>query len=325
MSRVVLVSTGGTIASRLDREHGHVTRRAGGDDLLDAVRSQLPDVAVEVDEFCKVPSFNLDLEDAFRLALRIDQHLARPDVLGVAVAHGTDTMEESVFLADLVITSDKPVVFTGAQRHADEYDGDGPRNLIGAIRLAASGLRGLGAVIAFDQEFHAARDVTKTHAYRVGTFTSMEHGKLGEIDGERIILHRRPLLRLTIATAQIEPAVDLIKLTMGADARLLRGAIASGARGMVIEAFGRGNAPLAVLAGVREAKAAGLPVVITSRCPQGRVQPIYGHGGGHDLAAAGAIFAGDLTGVKARILLSVLLGANFAPPAIEARFAALAG
>ncbi len=325
MSRVVLVSTGGTIASRIDRVHGHVTPRASGDDLLGSVRHQFPDLAVEVDEFCNVASFNLDLEHAFRLALRIDRHLARPDVVGVAVTHGTDTMEESAFLADLVVTSDKPAVFTGAQRHGDEFDSDGPRNLIGAIRLAASGLRGLGAVIFFDQEFHAARDVTKTHAYRVGTFTSMEHGKLGEIDGERIVLHRRPLLRATVAPPRIEPAVDLIKLAMGADARLLRGSIGSGALGVVIEAFGRGNAPLAVLAGVREAIAAGLPVVITSRCPQGRVQPIYGHGGGHDLAAAGAIFAGDLTGVKARILLSVLLGAEFALRAIEERFAALAG
>lgn len=325
MKRVVLVSTGGTIASRVDPVHGHVGPRDSGDELLRFVRDRLPGLAIEVDEFCNVASFNIDLEAAFRLARRIDAHLAQPDVAGVAVTHGTDTMEESAFLADLVVASDKPVVFTGAQRHADEPDSDGPRNLAGAIRLAASGLQGLGAVILFDQEFHAARDATKTHAYRVGTFTSMEHGKLGEIDGERIALHRRPLLRTTIPAARIEPAVDLIRLVMGSDARFLRCAMASGARGLVIEAFGRGNTGLAVLAGVREAVAAGLAVVVTSRCPQGRVQPIYGNGGGKDVAAAGALFAGDLTGVKARILLAVLLGAGLPPPAIAARFAALAG
>ena len=325
MNHVVLISTSGTIASRIDRERGYVTPQTGGGELLDLVRQELPNLLVEVDEFCNVASFNLDLEDAFGLARRIERHLTSLDVVGVVVTHGTDTMEESAFLADLVVASDKPIVFTGAQRHADERDSDGPRNLVGAIRLAASGLQGLGAVIFFDQEFHAARDVTKRHAYRVGTFTSMEHGKLGEIDGEAIVLHRRPLLRATVAAPRIETAVDLIKLAMGADSRLLRGSLASGARGVVIEAFGRGNAPLAVLAGVREVIAAGLPVVITSRCPEGRVQPIYGHGGGRDLADAGAIFAGDLTALKARILLALLLGADLALPAIAVHFAVLAG
>jgi L-asparaginase len=234
-------------------------------------------------------------------------------------------MEESAFLADLVVAADKPIVFTGAQRQADEPDTDGPRNLANAIRLAASELRGLGVAILFDQEFHAARDATKIHAYRVGAFNSAGHGSLGEIDGERIVLHRRPMLRATIPTKRVEPAVDLIKLVMGSDVRFIRCAIQSGAKGIVIEGFGRGNATLAVVEGVREAVGAGLPVVIASRCPQGRVQPIYGNGGGKDLATAGALFAGDLTGVKARVLLSVLLGAELPRAAIEARIAELAG
>ncbi len=325
MKRVVLVSTGGTIASRVDLARGNVRASASGNELVGLLRDNLADIAVEVDEFCKIASFNLDLDTAFRLAQRVARHLARADVAGVAVTHGTDTMEESAFLTDLVVGSHKPVVFTGAQRHADEPDTDGPRNLAGALRLAASGLAALGAVVLFDQEFHAARDATKTHAYRVGTFTSMEHGKLGEIDGDRIVLHRRPLLRATIATGRVEPAVDLVKLVIGSDARFIRCAMQSGARGLVVEAFGRGNANLAVVAGVREAVAAGVPVLVTSRCPQGRVQPIYGDGGGKDLVDAGAIFAGDLTGVKARVLLSVLLGAGLSAAQIAERVAALAG
>jgi L-asparaginase len=325
MTKVVLVSTGGTIASRLDKARGHVSATASGAELLTLLHDELPGISVEIDEFCNIGSFNIDLALAFRLARRIEQHLARADVASVAVSHGTDTLEESAFLADLVVAGDKLIVFTGAQRHADEPDTDGPRNLGGAIRLAASGLRGLGAVILFDQEFHAARDATKVHAYRTAAFTSMGHGKLGEIDGHRVILHRRPVLRATIQTERIEPAVDLIKLVMGSDARFIRCAIESGAGGIVIEAFGRGNATLAVVEGVREAIAAGLPVVVASRCPQGRVQPIYGNGGGKDLAAAGAIFAGDLTGVKARVLLSVLLGAGHSREAIAEQVAKLAG
>lgn len=325
MKKVILVSTGGTIASRMDVAHGHVVASASGNELMGLLHDPLTGITVDIDEFCNIGSFNLDLERAFDLARRIGEHLSRPDVAGVAVTHGTDTMEESAFLADLVVASDKPVVFTGAQRNADEEDTDGPRNLAEAIRLAASGLHGLGAMILFDQEFHAARDATKTHTYRTDTFASMEHGKLGEIDGDRIVLHRRPALRATIATDRIEPRVDLVKLVMGSDARFIRCALETGARGLVLEGFGRGNAPLAVVTGVREAVAAGVPVVVTSRCPQGRVKPIYGNGGGKDLAAAGAIFAGDLTGIKARILLSVLLGAGLPLPAVAAHVAGLAG
>lgn len=326
MQKVVLVTTGGTIASRMDPGRGYVAASASGHELLGLLPVPLADIAVEIDEFSHIGSFNMNLDLAFRLARRIDAHLARPDIAGVAVTHGTDTMEESAFLADLVVTSDKPVVFTGAQRNADEPDTDGPRNLAQAIRLAAADLRGLGAVILFDQEFHAARDVTKTHTYRTDTFTSMEHGKLGEIDGDRICLHRRPLLRMTIATERIEPAVDLVKLVMGSDARFVRCAVEAGAKGLVIEGFGRGNATLPVVEGAREAIAAGIAVVVTSRCPQGRTSPIYGGGGGGmDLAQAGAIFAGDLTGVKARVLLSVLLGSVASAAAIAACFAHLRG
>jgi L-asparaginase len=325
MTKVVLVSTGGTIASRVDSVRGYVSAAASGDELLRLLHDPLPGLSVEIDEFCTIGSFNMDLDLAFRLAQRIEQHLARPDIAGVAVTHGTDTMEESAFIADLVVSSDKPIVFTGAQRHADERDTDGPRNLAEAIRLAASGLRGLGAVILFDQEFHAARDATKTHAYRVGAFTSMEHGKLGEVDGDRVVLHRRPALRTTVPTKRIEPAVDLVKLVMGSDARFIRCALQTGAKGIVVEAFGRGNGTLGVVEAVREAVAAGLLVVIVSRCPQGRVEPIYGKGGGKDLAAAGAIFAGDLTGVKARVLLAVLLGAGLSGATLAERIAELAG
>jgi L-asparaginase len=326
MPNLILVTTGGTIASRRDTAHGYVTASIGGHELLGLLPAPLPGVAVEIDEFCNVGSFNLDLDIIFRLTQRISAHLARPDVAGVVVTHGTDTMEESAFLADLLVASDKPCVFTGAQRNADEPDSDGPRNLAQALQLAASGLHGLGAMIMFEQEFHAARDATKTHTYRTGTFTSMEHGKLGEIDGERISLHRRPVLRTTIATERIEPAVDLIKLAIGADARFLRCALVSGARGIVIEGFGRGHVTRAVLDAVAEAVAAGVIVVVASRCPQGRTQPIYGGGGGgQDLLRAGALFAGDLTGIKARVLLAALLGSGASRETIAAAFDRLGG
>src|SRR5262249_39776422 len=186
------------------------------------------------------------------------------------------------------------------------------------------GAGGLGRVSALDSEADGARDVTKRHASRVGTFYSAEHGKIADIDGDEVVIHRRPALRQTIRTDAIESHVDLIKLAMGADARFIRCALATGARGIVMEAFGRGNANHEVIAGIREAVQAGVPVAITTRCPEGRGKPIYGNGGGRDVEAAGAIFAGDLQGVKARVLLAVLLGAK--PPLdVAATIRAVAG
>lgn len=324
--KVVVVTTGGTIASRLDHERGSVVAALGGQDLMETLGGAAPDVAVEVSEFCNLGSYLLDLTTAFALAKTVERRLADPGVSGVVVTHGTDTMEESAFMADLVVGSDKPVVFTGAQRDNDEPDRDGPRNLASAIRAAASArTRGLGTMILFDQELHAARDATKTHAYRVGAFQSAEHGKLGEIDRDEVIIHRRPALRRTVGTDRIEPRVDLVKLAMGCDGRFLRCALETGARGLVIEAFGRGNANPEVVAATKDAVAAGIPVVVTSRCPQGRVRPIYGNGGGKDMAAAGAIFAGDLSGIKARVLLAVLLGRSRSREELTEAFAALAG
>ncbi len=310
-TRVVVVSTGGTIASLPDSNADALVSTASGDDLLAALGTLRPEVPVSTEAFCNIGSFAMDLQISFRLARRLDAILAGPDVAGVVVTHGTDTMEEAVFLADLVQSGDKPVVFTGAQRHAAEPDADGPRNLADAILVAASpAMRGTGAVIVFEGEIHAARDVTKVHASRVGTFASSEHGKLGEIDAGQVILQRRPALRRSVRTEAIEDQVDLIRLAMGSDERFMRCALASGARGIVLEAFGRGNVTPALLAPIRDAVRDGVPVLMTSRCPQGRVTPLYGGSGGKGVAAVGAIFAGDLSGIKARVLLALLLGAG---------------
>ncbi len=217
-------------------------------------------------------------------------------------------------------------MFTSHQRSADTPDPDGPRNIADAVRIAASPAAiGLGAMIAFEQEFHAARDVTKTHTSRVDTFASGEHGKLGEIDGERVSVHRRPLLRKSFVAERVESRVDLIKLVMGSDDRFLRFAADNGTKGIVIEGFGRGNATPAAAKEIAEIITAGIPVIVTSRCPRGRVRPIYGNGGVRDLERAGAIFAGDLSGPKARVLAAVMLGAGLSSEAMREDFDLLGG
>jgi L-asparaginase len=307
--RVVLLATGGTIASRYDPALGRTVASQRAEELLEML-PQLGDVAaIEVDNFATIPSFDMSVEFAFSLARRINELLTRSDVTGVVVTHGTDTMEETSYLADLLLQSDKAVVFTGAQRAHDDPQSDGPPNLLNSIRVAASPLSlGLGAVVCFNGTIHAARDATKVHASAVETFQSYERGALGEVDGAKVVIHRRPALRRSFKLDRLEDRVELYRLALGVDLSGLEAAIDRGIAGLVIEAFGRGNGPSRLSELVRRAVQKDIAVLITSRCPEGRVEPIYGGGGGgRDLADAGGIFAGDLKGPKARLLLMVLL------------------
>lgn len=304
--KVVVVTTGGTIASRYDPEADALMSVTSGADLIAMLGGRAPNVETIVEEFCNLGSNRVDLELSFRLAQRIDSIQADATVSGCVVTHGTDTLEESAFLASLIIASSKPVVFTGAQRDADEGDADGPRNLADAIRIAASpDADGLGTVIAFGGRILSPVDGTKIHASRTDAYAGWQ---LGEIDNTEVLIGAHPVARPVISAQGVETRIDLIKLTMGCDTRLFDASVASGARGIVLEAFGRGNATVELAAAVARATEAGIVTVVTSRCGEGRVLPLYGDGGGRDLEAAGALFAGRLQGPKARIVLAVALG-----------------
>jgi L-asparaginase len=307
--------------ARADPETGKLVPAVSGDELVEMMAwPEAP--ALEVEDFTSVPSWDLHGDLALDLARRVREHAARDGVAGVVVPHGTDTMEENVYLIDLLLgdRGGAPVVLTGAQRAASEPDADGPANLRAAIRVAtAPAARGRGAMLCFAGEIHAAREVRKVHASALRAFASPGYGPIGHVDGEVVAFRRAPerrgALGLGLDPERLETRVDLIRLYAGADARFVRAAVASGTRAIVLEATGRGNANDEVVAGVREAVAAGVTVVVCSRAAAGRVEPAYGRGGGADLADAGALFAGDLAGPKARILLEVALGAGADPAA----------
>jgi len=190
---------------------------------------------------------------------------------------------------------------------ADDPAWDGPGNLIASVRAVTAWRDGDARVtVMMAETLHAAREVVKSHTDAWNAFTS---------SGEA------PPVRERIDTERVEPRVELIAAYAGADAKFLRHAIAEGARGIVLSAMGRGNVPPAMLAGVREAVAAGVVVVVASRCGHGRTAPRYGYeGGGVTLQDAGAIFSGDLPAPKARIKLMALLGAGRSAGAIRESF-----
>jgi L-asparaginase len=309
MRKVVLVSTGGTIASRMDKAQGYVAATASGAELIGLLHEPLSGIEVEIDEFCNIGSFNIDLALSFDLALRIGKHLARQDVSGVVVTHGTDTMEESAYLADLVHDDPRPVVFTGAQRPFDSPAPDGPANLAAALAVAASPLsRELGVLLCFDGLVFPARGVRKVETLRSAAFAAPGRGPVLQVADGAVVPLARPVRPgpLPLDLDRELPRVDVVACHLGADAALLRAAVDAGAAGIVLEAFGAGNAPPAIAEEAGRLVARGIPVLVCSRVPSGPVAPLYA-GGGAGLARSGALFAGDLSPWQGRLLLAAAL------------------
>src|SRR6478736_4199504 len=188
--------TGGTISMRLDPATGAVVPALGAEDILAQVPAieSVADVAVE--EFSRLPGPHVTPEHMWRLARRAATWLERPDIDGLVITHGTDTIEETAFLLDLVLTSPKPVVLCGAMRTMSDPSWDGPANLLSAARVAASSSgRGRGVLVVMDEQIISARDVRKVHTESSGSFSAPEFGPLGVVDAGRVLYRRAPLPR----------------------------------------------------------------------------------------------------------------------------------
>ncbi|MEI6179622.1 MAG: asparaginase [Chloroflexales bacterium] len=309
MPRIIVITTGGTIATRRGPNLAGAIPALKGEDVLAMLPRGGADLAFE--EFSNLPSSHLTPVNALDLSRRVAAALERPEVDGVVITHGTDTLEETAYLLDLTLRTVKPVVITGAMRAATSLGYDGLANLAASVRVASTpSASDLGVVLVFDEEIHAAAEAQKLHAQSRAAFTSPGTGPLGRVEGERVWIARQPVGRQQIACQRLEELVDLIRLTQGADVRMLRHSLEDGVAGLVIEAFGGGRVPPWWLPHLSEALQRRTAVVIASRCGAGGLGDEYGYVGAyHDLRRLGVLFAHNLSGPKARIKLMVALGA----------------
>jgi len=218
---VAVIATGGTIAMKLDPQTHAPVPALSGEDLIAAVPGLKDLATVKVVEFSNVPSDYMGPDLWPQLARKVNEVLADPKVAGAVISHGTDTLDQTAYFLDLTVGSDKPVVAVGAQRNASDWDTDGPRNLLNAVRqVLASEARGKGATITMNSYINAARDVRKTHTSNVQTFTSGDAGYLGYVDEDRVVFSRAPLRRQHIDVPDHLPRVDLIAMAAGRTAAM---------------------------------------------------------------------------------------------------------
>ncbi len=314
-----ILFTGGTISMKLDPATGAAVPAMGAADILEQVPGLDAIADIEVEDFSRLPGPHVTPEQMWRLARRSAAWLERPDIDGLVITHGTDTIEETAYLLDLLLLTDKPVVLTGAMRTVSDPSWDGPANLLAAARVAACvEARGQGVLVVMDDRILPAREVRKVHTESSISFATPEFGPLGVVDAGHVVVRRlmtpRPAWRdanaeAGIRVARLETKVDMLQAYTGMTDRVVRLLTSEDERGLAVIGFGRGNVPPSIVPAIADAVRAGLLVTISSRSVAGRVAARYGYeGGGRTLVDCGAVLAGHLSGAKARLLQMVLLG-----------------
>jgi L-asparaginase len=310
---VVLIGTGGTIAGTAASPQDHVGYRSGAltpADLVAAVPA-LAGAALETHSLSRIDSCDMDHATWLRLARAVQEHLARPEVLGVVVTHGTDTLEETACFLHHTVRADKPVVLTAAMRPATAASPDGPQNLLDAVAVArCPGVRGVMAVLA--GVVHAATDLRKVHGYRVDAFSSGDAGPLACVEDGALRRFRDwpaqpPAFAHALGTSvETWPVVEIVTSHAGARGATLDALVAAGARGVVLAGTGNGSVHAELLAAARRAMAQGVVVRRASRCLLGGVvgQP-------EDALPS----AGAATPAQARVELLLALVVPIAPVA----------
>ncbi len=291
LPRVVILTTGGTIASRTDAP------MTEGHELVRSVPQVLSHATVDVEEVFRIGSSQMKPESWLLLAHRINETLAADSLLaGIVLTHGTDTMEETAYFLSLTVDDPRPVVLTGSMRGATEVSADGPANLVSAVRVVVSPEAvGRGVLVVLNEEIHGARAVRKTDNRRVETFESGAAGLVGYADPDRVVFLAPPSSSrgapapFPVAGREDLPRVDVVADYTGYDGATIDFLVEEGARGIVLASFAGGRLSAGALEAMTRAVERGVAVVVASRVPGGRIV------GTPPAGSRGAVVARDLS------------------------------
>ncbi|MFK9095360.1 asparaginase [Bacillus salipaludis] len=312
MKKVVLLTTGGTIASKPNKDSGKLASGALTGEELAAMCNLPKDIEVIVDSVFQKASIHITFEDLVFLKNKIEDYFKDEAVSGVVVTHGTDTMEETAYFLDLTINDYRPVVVTGSQRSPEDLGSDVYINLRHAIYSACSSdLEMSGTVVVFNERIFAARYVKKEHASNIQGFNAFGFGYLGIIDNDRVHVFQKPIKREYYEIKSSIPQVEIIKCYIGADGKFIKAAIEAGVGGIVLEGVGRGQVAPKMMEEIEKAIKEGIKLVITTSAEEGSVYTTYDYeGSAYDLYKKGVILGSDNDSKKARIKLAVAMASG---------------
>ena len=310
--KVVILATGGTIAGSAASQTsaGYQSGAVAVDALIAAVPT-LKDLAdVSGEQIASIGSQDMNDEVWLKLGKRVNEILAKPDVAGVAITHGTDTMEETSYFLNLVVHSDKPVVLTGSMRPSTAMSADGPLNIYNAVAIAADPTaKGRGVMVTVDDDIHSGHDIVKTHTTDVGTMASGEAGLIGATLFGKQTWYRRPAAVNTKASefsidgVTALPRVDIIYAHANMSPDIVTSAVEHGAKGIILAGVGDGNCTAPALDALKEAIAKGVIVVRSSRTNGGIIRRNIEI----DDDKTGTVASIELNPAKARVLLQLAL------------------
>jgi len=325
LPRIRVLATGGTIAGAQtgDSSRGYQAAAFSIDALIAAVPQLATLARLDVEQVAAIGSQDIDEATWFKLAARTQAALDSPEIAGVVITHGTDTMEETAFFLNLVVHSAKPIVLVGAMRPATAISADGPMNLYNAVAVAAHpDMHGRGVLVVANDEIHFAREVAKTNTTQVGTFRATHRGLAGVVNAGRLHLYAPPVRRHThtsefsLAGLTALPRVDIVYAHAGMGRELIDAAVHAGARGLVIAGVGDGNLNAAALAAAAAAARNGVAVVRASRTGGGVVERNIEI----DDDRLGLLAADELNPQKARVLLQLGLTRTDDPRVLQEFF-----
>lgn len=309
--KVSLITTGGTIASKEISKGLLKSGAISGKEL--AALCQLPEeIEVNVIDVFQLPSMHIGFSEWAVLKKAIEKELADESVDGIVVTHGTDTLEETAYFLDLTIDDHRTIVVTGSQRSPDDVGTDVYSNLRNSVYVSVyHTLRGVGTVVVFNERIYSAKYVKKVHSSNLQGFDSFGHGYLGIIDNNVVSVYQKPIDHEVKKVGSSIPRVDIVKCFSGQDGLLIDLLVQGGAKGIVLEAAGRGQISPYMVDSIEKAVAKGVVVLLTTSAEEGRVYPSYGYlGSAHDLMQKGVLLGSDYDSKKARIKLAVLLSVS---------------
>lgn len=312
MKKIAIIFNGGTISMKIDEKIKAAVPSLSADEIMSMIPGVEEYAEIEAYTFSSMPSPHMTLETMLKLSKFTTELVERDDIDGVVITHGTDTLEETAYLLDLTVKTKKPVVVTGAMRSGSELGYDGPFNLATSICTAISDEAvGRGVLVCFNGELNSASEVTKANSMALNAFRTPNFGPIGIVDNDNVIFYRDANHLEKYDVSKIEKQVALIKCVVDMDSSYIDYLIEKGYGGIVIEALGRGNVPPKMVEGIKKAIELEIPVVVVSRCFEGRVFESYGYeGGGKQLKNLGVIFGDTLPGQKARIKLILAINSG---------------